>query len=170
MHTEVNEEAYKARGKEYLYVEWLADPWQQRQFNTLLDFDSRLGQPYGYLTGYLGARVFRHMKYWQTCDSGSAKARFVTERRLLKGGGQFTIGRVTHDRCIKKLLRSEWSDLGIPYIDAAGRKHKLYTHGDVREIRWREDHHIPTLRRRAAERAAAEQRAAALEQWIDVPF
>jgi hypothetical protein len=148
--------AYSAgRPQGYGYVEKLANDWADMQIDRLLDFEPRLAQPRGYLTGYLGAR---HAKIMQRLPRSSWP--LVTEIRSAQSGGQLTAGQVLRRlgvtpsrarRCREckhflspryatrdyAVLRAQGPDLGIAYKDGAGRTHYLYTWGDLRELKRR---------------------------------
>ncbi len=133
------------------YVERPAIAWQARRTDELLDRDARLFQPFGFLTGYLGARHARMMRHARTAaledNSGSGRALWVDERRCANSGGQLTIGQVlgrvrelnpwANMRAARRLVRRHAADLGIAYVDGAGRRHQLYTWRDLREIQRR---------------------------------
>lgn len=137
---DIHPEAYKNDFKVHQYVERLADKWAAQCIQTICRNDPRLGQP-RVLSGYLGARVARRMARLaeHKSDSGWALAKYVKERRCWKTGGQFTAGDVlTHlglppwrYRNAYSALRRVSAKAGIDYTDAAGRRHKLYTWGDV---------------------------------------
>jgi hypothetical protein len=148
--------AYRAAGPQgYGYVEKLANDWADMQIDRLLDFDARLAQPSGFLTGYLGAR---HAKIMRRLPRSSH--RLVAEIRCTQTGGQLTAGHILRNLGVKPTktrrcrecgshlapryatrdyvaLRAIGPELGIPYSDAIGRKHYLYTWGDLRELKRR---------------------------------
>ena len=137
---------YNAEGRGYKWVEKLADGWRDERIQVLLDHDTRLAQP-ARLGGYYGAILsgrYNHLKATQN-EHGCNKAHFVAMCRCMKTGGQYTAGdmltvlgepKLKH-RKRYALLRRISDGIGIDYVDAAGRKHKLYTHGDVPVLRSR---------------------------------
>ena len=139
-------DAYRSyRG--FRYIEGLADDWKDQRMAILLEHDGRLAQP-RVLTGYLGLRVWRHLDYWHknwhkdweghrevSPTAGSVRASFVTEVRCRRTGGQLSAGEALEyiglSRTAYRELRSASADIGIDYTDSAGRRHKLYTWGDL---------------------------------------
>ena len=139
----------------YLYAERLADDWKHQRIAMLLERDTRLAQPRA-LTGYLGLRVARLMSDWHrdmtghrqgVQVAGAVKASFVREVRCRRTGGQLSAGDVLVSLGISprdhinayEVLRRASADMGIDYLDAAGRHHKLYTWGDLPLLRHRLD-------------------------------
>ena len=142
--------------RERMCVEGLADDWRDRRIAMLLEHDARLAQPRA-LTGYLGLRVARLMSDWHRDltghrrglqVAGTVKANFVREVRCRRTGGQLSAGDVLVSLGISprdhvnayEVLRRASADIGIDYLDAAGRNHKLYTWGDLPLLRHRLDH------------------------------
>ncbi len=144
----VSVEAYHHDDRASRYVEGLADAWRDRRLAILLDHDPRLSQPH-LLSGYLGARVARQMKWWaeHQDDDQQIKARLVKETRMLKAGGQLSAGDALLSLDISPrdhtnaydVLRRASAGIGIDYLDGAGRHHKLYTWGDLPLLRRRLD-------------------------------
>ena len=70
---------------------------------------------------------------------------FVKERRCRNTGGQLCSGDVLMLLGIRpdkytnayEVLRRVSADVGTDYVDGAGRRHKLYTWGDVPDLRQR---------------------------------
>lgn len=134
----MNQHEYHAEygyGKVYKATEQLANDWRDRRIERILRFDPRLGQP-PYLTGYLGARVLQ-WREWAKDSPGCYP--YIMERRCQRTGGQLTAGDVlrrlnTDPRSYTnayELLRRASEGIGIDYVDRAGRRHKLYTWGDI---------------------------------------
>jgi len=130
----------------HAYVERAANQWSDRVLEELLDHDPRLGQP-RLLTGYLGGRHAKDLRWLrrsvreQGCQ-GSIRARLVDEYRCMTTGAQLTAGHVlwavrsaTGFTLSHRQLRRIADDLGIEHVDAASRSHRLYTWGDLREIK-----------------------------------
>ena len=128
--------AYHYNDRVHQYIESLADSWMNQRIAMLLDHDPRLAQP-RLITGYLGLRIARRMDQLNGAPkSGSGMNAYVKEVRSRRTGGQLSPGDV-----LKLLglppdargdLRRVSADIGIEYIDGAGRRHKLYTWGDLR--------------------------------------
>ncbi len=117
------------------YVERPAIAWQKRRVAELLTRDPRLAQP-PILTGYLGGRHAAMMRRLRRFDTGSGLAFYVAERRKMATGAQLTAGEVLRHLQISsptprdfRALRS--IPLGTPHRDRAGRRHTLYTWGDL---------------------------------------
>ena len=133
---------YRAKGRGYKWVEKLADDWMNERLQVLLHHDTRLTQP-AKIGGYFGARLsrrYRALKHASNKSDGSAKAQLVAECRYMKTGGQYTSGGMVRElrwdgelpyRKRYAVLRQISAGMGIDYVDGAGRKHKLYTHGDA---------------------------------------
>jgi hypothetical protein len=143
LHDHVSGYEYSLRQEGYRYVEKLANDWANQRLAYLLCKDSRLGQP-AVLTGYMGAWWWRWLgkvgkDSGRGCMGDSSKVAFVKEIRCLRSGGQFTIGDALYKcgfypsqyRNIYRRLHSVVGDLGVVHTDAAGRKHRLFTHGDL---------------------------------------
>jgi hypothetical protein len=66
---------------------------------------------------------------------GSVRDAFVKEVRCWRTGGQLSAGealeRIGFARKAYRELRQASVDIGIDYTDSAGRRHKLYTWGDL---------------------------------------
>ena len=138
------------------YVESLADDWRDQRIAMLLEHEGRLAQPRA-LTGYLALRVARLMDRWHrhvmgrhsqgSQVEGSARAAVVREVRCRRTGGQLSAGDVLVSLEIPpreyanahEVLRRGSAGIGIDYLDAAGRHHKLYTWGDLPLLRRRLD-------------------------------
>ena len=130
-------------GRVYEATEKLANDWMDRQTERILRWDSRLVQP-RYITGYLGARIAK----WYVAAKEMITVRgrpdflFVKERRCRDTGGQLSSGDVLRLLDIElynytnvyEVLRRISTHVGIDYVDAAGRHHKLYTWGDVPDL------------------------------------
>ena len=120
-----------------------ANDWRYRQIERILRWDPRLAQP-RYITGYLGARIAK----WYVAAKEVRPIRshrdflFVKERRCRNTGGQLCSGDVLRLLYIEphnytnayEVLRRVSADVGIDYVDGAGRHHKLYTWGDVPDL------------------------------------
>lgn len=149
------------RGRVYKATERLADEWKERCLERILAWDPRLAQP-EVITGYLGARLIEHRdfgkKWW-----GRYYWAWVKDVRCLKTGGQLTAGNVLMELGIfpgsytnaYQVLRRASEGLGIDYVDGAGRRHKLYTWGDVRLVAERLER--AALRKRHSRRSEGER-------------
>jgi len=142
----MNQREYDAEygyGRVYEATERLANDWMNHQTERLLGWDPRLAQP-RYITGYLGARI---AKWYATVKEmstlrGRPHFLFVKERRCRNTGGQLCSGDVLRWLDIKpdnytnayEVLRRVSAEVGIDYVDGAGRHHKLYTWGDVPKL------------------------------------
>jgi len=144
----MNQHEYWAwpRGRVYQYTEQLADGWMDQHVAQILKRDPRLGQPQR-ITGYLSARLAeRRTRLRQSIiepgdvqTTGSIRAAYVKEQRCWRAGAQLTCGDVLHELGLKprlytnayRILRRVSDGVGVDYIDGAGRRHKLYTWGDV---------------------------------------
>jgi hypothetical protein len=109
------------------------------------------------VTGYLGVRlaeVRTSRKRWidgfmGRPAHGSLRTAYVKEQRCWKTGAQLTSGDVLRELGLEsrlftnaqRVLRRSSDGVGADYTDGAGRRHKLYTWGDV-----------PVLRKRMEER------------------
>ncbi len=139
----------------YLYAERLADDWKDQRIAMLFEHDGRLAQPRA-LNGYLGLRVARLVGGWHdgltghrqgVRGAGTVEAKGVREVRCRRTGGQLSAGDVLVSLGIYprdhinayEVLRRASADMGIDYLDAAGRHHKLYTWGDLPLLRHRLD-------------------------------
>ena len=150
-------DAYRSdRG--HMYIEGLANDWMDQRIAMLLEHDGRLAQPRA-LTGYLGLRVARLTKGWHehwrrrrqgVQVEGSVRAALVSEVRCRRTGGQLSAGDALVSLDISprdyangyEVLRRASADMGIDYMDAAGRHHKLYTWGDLPLLRCRLDRQL----------------------------
>ena len=125
------------------YIEGIADEWKDQRLAMLLEHDGRLAQP-RLLTGYLGLLVARLVNSWHEClmgrrqgvgVAGSVRANFVREVRCRRTGSQLSAGdalaNIGLPRSAYWALRRLSADVGIDYTDSAGRRHKLYTWGDL---------------------------------------
>jgi hypothetical protein len=117
-------------------VEGLADRWMNQRMAILLDHDPRLEQP-RLLKGYIGARISRLMdQLMSASEGGSRKNAYVKEVRSRRTGGQLSSGDVLRHLGVSESayreLRRVSADIGIDYVDSAGRKHKWYVWGDLR--------------------------------------
>jgi hypothetical protein len=117
------------------YIEGLADRWMNRRMMMLLDHDPRLAQP-RLLRGYVGLRISRLMDTLMSGpDIGGWRNAFVKEVRSRRTGGQLSSGDVL--RLLRLAgdaypeLRKASIDIGIDYVDGAGRRHKWYVWGDL---------------------------------------
>lgn len=125
------------------YVEQLASVWATRKMYELVEDDPRLAQP-RHLTGYLGARLTKDMARRRSLDQGTgADYVSVKEWRCYTTGAQLSAGDVLSLTGLRssyspssryRVLRELSQGLGIDYIDCAGRKHKLYTWGDLLKL------------------------------------
>ncbi len=128
-------EYYYGDGRVYEVTEHLADQWRDHRIARVLKLDPRLGQP-RYMSGYLGARLSKWGKLVKDIPGYSP---FIVERRCQMTGGQLTAGDVLRKLNIQHhsytnayaLLREASKGIGVDYVDRAGRRHKLYTWGDV---------------------------------------
>ena len=134
--TRLPQRAYSLDDRAHHFVEALAVRWSERKLNELRDYDTRLCQPRS-LRGYLGGRL---VKEFDVCiKEPFAGNRFSKERRCYKTGGQLSPGDVLtvlgldKERFPKayRALRQVTRDIGTEYVDRAGRKHRIYTWGDV---------------------------------------
>jgi hypothetical protein len=135
--------AYTKGGREYLYIESLAEDYKNSVLTQVLERDKALAQP-RVLKGYYGARILKVLKRLSSYD-GSGKAAHVKELRCLKAGAQLTVGDMLSStgfyphkypsayRALRKLI----PDVGVNYVDAAGRNHKLFHWGDVPTVKRR---------------------------------
>ncbi len=132
----MNQHEYHAGdGRVYDATERLADQWRDHRIARVLKVDPRLGQP-TYMSGYLGARLSKWGKLVKDIPGYSP---FIVERRCQMTGGQLTAGDVLRKLNIQHhsytnayaLLREASKGIGVDYVDRAGRRHKLYTWGDV---------------------------------------
>ena len=73
----------------YLYVEDLANRWRDQALARILQVDPRLGQPWGFITGYPGIKAHQWRKLMPTVDLGR-----LEEFRGFRCGGQVTSGSV----------------------------------------------------------------------------
>ena len=145
-------------GRGHSYLEGLADDWCDQRIAMLLEHDGRLAQPRS-LTGYLGLRVARLVGGWHDGLTGhrqgvqvasGAGASLVSEVRCRRTGGQLSAGDVLASLYISpwadinayEVLRRASADVGIDYLDAAGRHHKLYTWGDLPLLQRRLDRQL----------------------------
>ncbi len=125
-------------GRVYEATERLADEWMERRLSRYLADDPRMGQP-RYITGYLGARLLEVRSHAEGKRSGRLYSAYIKETRCRKTGAQLSAGNVLMelkvDPCYYtnayEVLRRASKDVGIDYTDGAGRRHKLYTWGDV---------------------------------------
>ncbi len=128
-------EYYLGDGSVYDATERLADEWRDHRIAKILKIDPRLGQP-RYMSGYLGARL---IKWKKVVKDAPGYYPFIMERRCQMTGGQLTAGDVLRKLNIQHhsytnayaLLREASKGIGVDYVDRAGRRHKLYTWGDV---------------------------------------
>ncbi len=149
---DVSMDTYRKRGREFKYVENLANDWTRRRLLELRDHDKRLGQP-RVMTGLFGARLFRCMRWIEDRVRRNsshfpkkfvegeigATMSYIKERRCQKTGGQLYAGDVLTALGLDphrfpnayKALKRVSTGLGIDYTDRAGRNHKLYTWGDI---------------------------------------
>ena len=134
----MNQHEYGAeygRGRVYKTIEHLANEWMDQSIARILRHDPRLGQP-RFMTGYFGARL---VKWKKQVKDISGNYTYIMERRCNHSGGQLTAGDVLRQLDIDPhsytyayvLLRRASQGIGINYTDRAGRRHKLYTWGDV---------------------------------------
>jgi hypothetical protein len=144
----LNQHEYNAEpwGRVYRYMEQLADDWKDQRLARILKCDRRLGQPRR-ITGYLSVRLaesrirLRELlsEPGNVWNIGSARAAYVKEQRCWRTGGQLSAGDVLRELGLKphmfanayRVLRRASDGLGVYYTDSAGRRHKLYTWGDV---------------------------------------
>ncbi len=138
-------DAYRSdRGR--MYIEGLANDWMNQRIAILLEHDGRLAQPRA-LTSYLGLRMARLTNGWnEHCRrrrqgvqvEGDVRAALVSEGRCRRTGGQLSVGDALEyiglPRRAYRVLRRVSADIGIDYTDAAGRRHKFYTWGDINEL------------------------------------
>lgn len=128
--------AYSSDDRAFDYIEALANRWGQRKLHELRDYDTRLCQP-TLMRGYLGARLMKEFRHAASKPWGGL--RFTKERRWLKTGAQLSSGEMLSLLGLGKTdlpkayraLRHVSRDVGTEYVDRAGRRHRLYTWGDV---------------------------------------
>jgi hypothetical protein len=136
----------KPLGHVHRYVEQLADDWKDHRVAHILKRDPRLGQPRR-ITGYLSARLAeRRTRLRQSIIepgdvhiTGSVRAAYVKEQRCWRTGAQLTCGDVLRELGLEprlytnayRILHTVSDGVGVDYIDGGGRRHKLYTWGDV---------------------------------------
>jgi hypothetical protein len=147
----VGRRAYNAGGRDFWWVEELADLWKTRQLLHLLDHDPRLGQPRA-IGGYVGVRLAKMvLQCRQHNEWGSGKVMSLKNWRCYKTGGQLGAGDVA--RCLRlrkgdsydyAKLRKLSKGIGIDYTDKAGRTHKFYTWGDLVKLSARTASHDHT--------------------------
>jgi hypothetical protein len=143
-----NRHEYRAvpLGRVYRYSEQLADDWKDQRVAQILRCDPRLGQPRR-ITGYLSVRLAEQRTrlrqlIFESSDvqiTGSVRAAYVKEQRCWRTGTQLTCGDVLHELGLEprlyknayRMLRRVSDGVGVDYIDGAGRRHKLYTWGDI---------------------------------------
>jgi hypothetical protein len=129
---------YRSDWRSYFYVEQLAIDWANRKLGELRDHDPRLAQPAN-LTGYLGARLCKVLRYLNRCSEMSVRAIAVKQWRCRQTGAQLAAGDVLAVLELSPwqyanayaVLRSVSDGIGTVYIDQAGRRHRLYQWGDV---------------------------------------
>ena len=140
----VGDAYWSRRGR--MYIEGLANDWMDQRIAILLEHDGRLAQPRA-LTGYLGLRIARLTNGWHehwrrrrqgVQVEGGVRAALVSEVRCRRTGGQLSVGDALEyiglPRRAYRVLRRASADIGIEYTDAAGRRHKFYTWGDIPEL------------------------------------
>ncbi len=128
-------EYHGSHGHVYEAIERLANEWMEHQIAKIVRVDPRLGQP-RYMSGYLGARL---VKWRKLIKDEPGYYPFIMERRCQMTGGQLTAGDVLRHMNVEArsytnayaILRQVSENIGIDYTDRAGRRHKLYTWGDV---------------------------------------
>lgn len=153
----LNRYEYRAEpsGFVHWYIERLANNWKHQRVAQILKDDARLGQPRR-ITGYLSVRLAEDRTWTRQRInesgngqvSGSERALYIKEQRCWKSGAQLTCGDVLHELGLEPRrftnaycwLRSASDGVGVDYLDGAGRRHKLYTWGD-----------LPILKRRLKE-------------------
>jgi len=144
----LNRKEYHAQpfGRVYRYIEQLADGWKDVSLAQVLRCDSRLGQPRR-ITGYLSVRLAeRRIRFRESLGEpgniwniGSVRAAYFKEQRCWRTGAQLSAGDVLRELGLNpcmftnayRVLRRASDGLGVDYTDGAGRRHKLYTWGDV---------------------------------------
>jgi hypothetical protein len=144
----LNQHEYDAEpcGRVYRYMEQLADGWKDARLAQILRCDARLGQPRciaGYLSVRLAQQRTRYRKWLsepgKVWDIGSVRAAYFKEQRCWRTGAQLSAGDVLRELGLNpcmftnayRVLRRASDGLGVDYTDGAGRRHKLYTWGDV---------------------------------------
>ena len=143
-------------GRVYRRTEQLAEDWKDLHLGRILTYDPRLGQPRcitGYLSALLARRRVELKKRISQSDGAnewpSVRASYFKEQRVWKTGAQLTCGDVLRELGLEpkrfsnayRVLRRASEGVGVDYVDGAGRRHKLYTWGDM-----------PLLRKRLEER------------------
>jgi hypothetical protein len=134
----IDHHEYGYVGAVYWAAEKLADEWMELRIARILQSDPRLCQPQ-YITGYLGARLAKWRAYASELESGKYCSAYIKEMRCRKTNAQLTTGDVLSVLNIHtflysnayELLRRVSEGIGFDYLDNAGRRHKLYTWGDV---------------------------------------
>jgi hypothetical protein len=144
----LNRHEYHAKpwGRVHRYTEQLADGWKDARLLQILRCDPRLGQPRR-ITGYLGVCIAKRrtlLRQWifepgSVEVTRSVRAAYVKEQRCWRAGAQLSAGDVLRELGLKphmfanayRVLRRASDGLGVDYTDGAGRRHKLYTWGDV---------------------------------------
>jgi hypothetical protein len=179
----MNQHEYHAKcGRVYEATERLANEWMERRIARIIAVDSRLGQP-EHITGYLGARLAKWRAFASKQKSGREFAAYLKERRCRKTGAQLTAGNVLMELEIDSylytnayaVLRQASVGVGIDYTDGAGRRHKLYTWGDLPILAQRLKEGQWVLRERCwpPTKATVEElspREQEPEDWSDCPF
>jgi hypothetical protein len=129
---------YWRNERDFRYVEALAIDWANRRLAELRDRNARLAQPAN-LSGYVGARFCRWLNSINALEAEEVRIIRIKEWRCRKTGGQFSAGDVLDALGISiavypsayRLLRTVSDEIGVTYIDQAGRHHKLYVWGDI---------------------------------------
>jgi hypothetical protein len=139
-------------GRVYRRTEQLAEDWKDLHLGRILTYDPRLGQPRcitGYLSALLARRRVELRKQISQSDGAnerpSVRASYFKEQRCWKAGAQLTSGDVLRELGLDPrlypnsygVLRRASGDVGVDYLDGAGRRHKLYAWGDVPLLRER---------------------------------
>ena len=150
---QMNRHEYRTKwGRVYECTEQLAEDWKDVRLERILRCDPRLGQPRritGYLSALLARRRVGNAKWISQSDEAneypSVRASYIKEQRCWKAGAQFTSGDVLRELGLEpkrfsnayRVLRRASEDVGVDYVDGAGRCHRLYLWGDVPLLRKR---------------------------------
>ncbi len=158
----LNRHEYNAEpwGRVHRYTEQLAEGWKNARLAQVLRYDPRLGQPRR-ITGYLGVRLAER-RIWvrkalgepgSEFITGSARAAYVKEQRCWRTGAQLSAGDILRELGLEssmftnayRLLRRASDGLGVDHTDGSGRRHKLYTWGDVPILAKRMEAYVEAL-------------------------
>jgi hypothetical protein len=130
---DVSRERYWRNFRDFRCVEALAIDWAHRKLGELRDHDPSLAQPVN-LGGYVGACLCQWLNSINALEAEEVRIIRIKEWRCRKTNTQMTPGDVLKALELSperypnayRVLRLVSCDLGIPFIDSAGRTHKLY--------------------------------------------